>query len=70
MYYHHQDDQEGHARYVDSGEWEFPELARPDFPSFAAWLASMVQAFTAAEPPKWFTRLGAPGPLPAYQDES
>jgi hypothetical protein len=59
----HQDDQEGRTRYVDSGEWEFPESARPDFPSFVSWLASMVQAFTATEPPEWFTRAGAPGPL-------
>ncbi|WP_412541692.1 hypothetical protein R8Z50_03800 [Longispora sp. K20-0274] len=63
VYYHHQDDDEGRTRFADSGEWEFPESATPDYPSFAAWFTAMARAFSAAEPPEWFTELGAPGPL-------
>lgn len=37
VYYHHQD--EPRARVRESGDWEDPADATPDFPSFAAWLA-------------------------------
>ncbi|MGY0232014.1 hypothetical protein [Longispora urticae] len=60
VYLHHQDDQEGRTRFVDSGEWEFPESAGPDFPSFAAWFTTMTRALVAPEPPEWCTELGAP----------
>ncbi|MBG6135684.1 SMI1/KNR4 family protein [Longispora fulva] len=70
VYYHHQDDEEGRTRYVDSGEWEFPESAAPDFPSFGAWFTAMVGAFTAAEPPEWFEELGSPGPLFAHAEDA
>ncbi|WP_157641090.1 SMI1/KNR4 family protein [Longispora albida] len=61
VYYDHQDDYEGRARYAGSGEWEFPESATPDFPSFAAWFTTMAGAFAAAEPPVWIPGLGSPG---------
>ncbi|GAA1165169.1 hypothetical protein F4556_006848 [Kitasatospora gansuensis] len=61
VYYHHQDDDEGRARYVESGEWEDETRSAPDFPTFAAWLEAMADAFTAPEPPGWFEELGAPG---------
>lgn len=41
VYYHHQD--EPRARIRASGEWEDPADATPDFPSFAAWLAWVVE---------------------------
>lgn len=60
VYYHHYDDQDGHARYVEGGDWEDGADSVPDFPSFAAWLDAMANAFTATEPPGWFGELGAP----------
>ncbi|MFE2937182.1 SMI1/KNR4 family protein [Streptomyces sp. NPDC059278] len=60
VYYHHQDAQEGLARYVGGGAWEFADEARPDYSSFAAWLGAMSAAFTARRPPRWFQDLGAP----------
>jgi GNAT superfamily N-acetyltransferase len=64
VYYHHQDDQEGRARYVESGDWEDGANSVADFPSFAAWLDAMADAFTAPEPPKWFWQLGSPDAFP------
>ncbi|GAA3083630.1 hypothetical protein [Streptosporangium carneum] len=64
VYYHHYDDQEGHARYVEGGDWEDLANSTPDFPTFAAWLDAMTNAFTAPEPPSWFEQLGSPGFYP------
>jgi hypothetical protein len=58
VYYHHED--EPRARYLDDDAWEDPDDAVPDFPSFAAWLTAMTQAFTATEPPDWIEELGSP----------
>ena len=65
VYYHHADDQEGRARYVEGGDWEEPADSTPDFPTFASWLDAMAGAFTTPEPPSWFGQLGAPGFHPA-----
>ncbi|MFF3788013.1 SMI1/KNR4 family protein [Streptomyces sp. NPDC001933] len=65
VYYHHQDDQKGRARYVEGGDWEDLANSTPDFPTFADWLDAMANAFTAPEPPSWFEDLGAPGFYPS-----
>ncbi|MFD9739026.1 hypothetical protein [Umezawaea sp. NPDC059074] len=59
VYYVHL--QEPKARRVDTGEWENPADATPDFPSFAVWLDVMAAAFTSPQPPRWFPYLGEPG---------
>ncbi|HEX6341237.1 hypothetical protein [Umezawaea sp.] len=59
VYYVHRD--EPRARLADTGEWENPADAPPDFPSFDAWLDAMADAFTADPPPRWFPYLGQPG---------
>ncbi|MEU2675010.1 hypothetical protein ABZ622_40620 [Streptomyces sp. NPDC007164] len=64
VYYHHQDDQKGRARYVEGGDWEDLTNSTPHFPTFADWLDAMANAFTAPEPPSWFEDLGAPGFYP------
>lgn len=58
VYYHHQD--EPRARYLADGAWEEEADAVPDFPSFAAWFAAMVAAFTCPQPPAWFAEMGSP----------
>jgi hypothetical protein len=59
VYYHHQD--EPRARYLEDALFEDPADETPDLPSFGAWFAVMVRAFTAAHPPEWFDALGTPG---------
>jgi hypothetical protein len=59
VYYVHR--AEPKARRADTGAWENPADAAPDFPSFDAWFEAMADAFTAAHPPRWFPYLGEPG---------
>jgi hypothetical protein len=59
VYYVHR--AEPKARRADTGEWENPADATPDFASFDTWFTAMGEAFTAAQPPRWFPYLGEPG---------
>jgi hypothetical protein len=66
IYYFHREEQR--ARHRNTGTWGNPADATPDFPTFQAWFEAMTDAFTAAQPPNWFSPISANPAWPSWAE--